>query len=61
MADITMCSGVGCPISYDCYRHNAKPDPMWQSYFAEPPYNDGKCEEFWEEKQAINEKTSDKR
>lgn len=38
MPDITMCKGQpGCPLCKNCYRKNAKPTPMWQSYFTEPP------------------------
>lgn len=55
MADITMCNGRDCPLSYKCYRHNAKADSYWQSYFVEAPYKEGKCEEFWEQKEKINE------
>ena len=50
MADITMCNGKECPLSYKCYRHNAKPDPYWQSYFVEAPYNKEtkSCDSYWE-------------
>lgn len=48
MADITMCNGKGCPISYKCYRHNAKANPFMQSYFVEAPYKNGECKEYWE-------------
>ena len=36
MPDITMCTGVGCPLRARCYRATAIP---WtrQSYFATPP------------------------
>jgi len=47
MPDITMCAGNGCPIKMDCYRHIAKPSSQNQSYFAEIPYEEGKCEVFW--------------
>lgn len=47
MSDITMCNGKGCPISYKCYRHNAKATPFWQSYFVEAPYKNGECKEYW--------------
>lgn len=54
MADITMCSGVGCDISHKCYRHIAKPDKMLQSYFAEPPIKNGECDMFWEIKEEVH-------
>jgi len=46
MADITMCSGVGCDIKLECYRHTAN-QSGWQSWFTEVPLKDGKCEMFW--------------
>jgi hypothetical protein len=46
MADITMCSGEGCPLKQICYRHTAKPSEL-QSYFAQPPVLGGTCEHFW--------------
>jgi len=45
MSDITKCSGFNCPLKDNCKRYNAI-DGMWQSYFTEPPYKDGKCEFF---------------
>ena len=30
--DITMCSNDKCRLAGDCYRHEAIPDKMWQSY-----------------------------
>jgi hypothetical protein len=49
MADITKCSGFNCPLKDNCKRYKAI-DGMWQSYFTEVPYKDGKCEMFWGEK-----------
>ncbi len=46
MADITMCSGVGCPLKEKCYRFKAIPCEFRQSYFTEPPLKNGKCEYF---------------
>jgi hypothetical protein len=46
MADITKCSGFNCPLKDNCKRYKAI-DGMWQSYFTEVPYKDGKCEMFW--------------
>lgn len=44
--DICMCYGTNCNLKNECYRYLAKPDE-YQSYFAEPPIKDGKCERFW--------------
>jgi hypothetical protein len=50
MADITMCSGRGCPTKKkkECYRYTA-PKGMWQSYFMAVPYDKEKktCEYYW--------------
>ncbi len=49
MADITCCQGTDCPLASKCYRHTAKKDPLWQSYFMTPPYSKetNTCDEFW--------------
>ena len=55
MADITMCSGEGCPLKDKCYRFTAEPNPHRQSMFMGTPMvkviKDGKeltnCEHFW--------------
>ncbi len=51
MADLTLCSGDGCPIKDSCYRFTTTPDPDRQSYFSNPPgvTEEGKfsCELFW--------------
>ena len=47
MSDITMCSGFGCDMKHDCYRHTAKMS-NWQSWFSVVPIKDGKCEMFWD-------------
>lgn len=47
MPDITLCHGGSCPITEECFRAMAKPDPFRQSYFAEPPFKDGKCDHFY--------------
>jgi hypothetical protein len=39
MPDITMCVGGECPIKEDCYRFIAEPNPYWQSYFENVPYD----------------------
>lgn len=47
MADITMCSGQGCPMKEKCYRFMAIPNIYRQSYFVNPPIkSDGTCESF---------------
>jgi hypothetical protein len=51
MADISMCSGEGCPFKDTCYRHTAPKSLVWQSYFTEPPIIKGEeitCEYYWE-------------
>lgn len=45
MSDITKCSGFNCPLKDNCKRYNAI-NGMWEYYFTEPPYKDGKCEYF---------------
>jgi hypothetical protein len=32
MADITMCTGTGCPLREQCYRYMAEPSEHWQSF-----------------------------
>jgi len=49
MPDITMCSGEECPLKESCYRYTAKPS-RYQSYFFEPPIEDGECNYFWTDK-----------
>ena len=49
MADITMCKGTDCPIKESCYRFTANVNELNQSYFAEPPVKNGKCEMYWGE------------
>ena len=49
MADITMCSGEGCDMKLDCYRHTAN-QSGWQSWFSVVPIKDGKCDMFWGKK-----------
>ena len=49
MPDITMCEGTDCPHKEKCYRFTAEPSKFRQSYFAEPPIKDGKCDHYWGE------------
>lgn len=46
MADITLCSGKGCPLAGDCKRFDGNtPGGFRQSYFMEPPWKpEGGCE-----------------
>lgn len=50
MADITMCTGEGCPLAKTCYRHNA-PSSMMQSFFMEAPYDSDEesCQYYWKD------------
>lgn len=42
-----MCKGTDCPSANDCYRFRAIPNEYRQSYFVNPPLEDGKCDYFW--------------
>jgi hypothetical protein len=59
MADITMCHGAlltddKATLCKDCYRFNAKPNEYRQAYFIQVPMLvDGSCDEFWQDKKAI--------
>jgi hypothetical protein len=48
MPDIAMCEGGKCTAKHLCYRYVAEPS-YYQSYFANPPFKDNKCEFFWGE------------
>lgn len=45
MPDISMCSGLECPLKETCYRYKATP-ASWQSYLVDVPYDNIKnsCE-----------------
>lgn len=45
--DITMCSNEDCPLKKKCYRHEATPNPYWQSYSDFQPIGNT-CDGFWE-------------
>lgn len=47
MPDISMCSGLNCPLAEKCYRKMAKPGSR-QSFFVTPPYDHSinKCAYF---------------
>lgn len=51
MPDITMCKGEECPLKWNCYRHNAKHSPLYQSFFIGTPYDKEKqnCKYFWQD------------
>lgn len=63
MPDIAMCKGTDCPFKDKCYRANAKPDPYWQSWFMEVPYdkNTNSCEHYWERKNETRKHTPPKK
>lgn len=71
MADISMCSGVGCPMRNECHRFTAPKNDFWQSWFENIPYKDenGKdvCDSFWDnyeykqERNVSRENSSDNR
>jgi hypothetical protein len=46
MPDIAKCWGRECPVKEKCFRFTAKPSER-QTYFANPPMRDGKCDFFW--------------
>lgn len=46
MADITMCTGDGCPLKEKCCRFTAEKSE-WQSYFLTPPFDGKTCEIYW--------------
>lgn len=53
--DITKCSGEGCLIKDKCFCFTSKANPLYQSYFVEPPFKKTEdkfsCEMFWGENQ----------
>lgn len=57
MADITKCSGEGCPVKEQCYRFTAKANEHWQSVFVDVPgywYEEKwKCDMYWGETQDL--------
>ena len=56
MPDITMCMGGKCPEKEKCWRHNAKPDQYWQSYFSEVPYEKyGSCDHFYPDRRFVRD------
>ncbi len=42
MPSIAMCSGEGCDVRGNCYRHVAKPGE-WQIWFNRPPRDEKSC------------------
>ena len=60
MADITMCSGDGCPMKEKCYRHTAPVSEYRQAYFVKPPIQeDNTCEYFWDNDGKYNSREFD--
>jgi hypothetical protein len=62
MPDISMCKGETdkgfiCPMRDTCYRYTAKPSEYMQTYFAEPPIFNKKCEYYMENNYGKNERT----
>ena len=51
MPDICMCANSGCPRAKSCRRSpesGTKPNPYWQSWFVDLPYDAQEgCEHFW--------------
>lgn len=39
MPDISMCSGIDCPLKETCYRYTAQPNPLWQSWVTDVHYD----------------------
>jgi hypothetical protein len=46
MADITCCTGDGCPLKENCYRFTSEKSER-QSYFFTPPFEDNTCGMYW--------------
>ena len=46
MTDISMCLNDECPLAKNCYRHEAVPSELWQSYSDFRPNEDGECPNF---------------
>ena len=55
MADITMCSGIGCDRRDTCKRFNAEKSTR-QSWFLNPPVDikTQECEMYWKEESINN-------
>ena len=47
MADITMCTGDGCPLKENCYRFTSIASEYRHSYFFTPPFDGKTCEMYW--------------
>lgn len=47
MPDVAMCDGKNCPLKETCYRYRAVPYNIGQTYLAESPYKEGKCDLHW--------------
>ena len=49
--DITMCTGISCPMKETCLRYKGEVNKYRQSFFKDIPLVDGKCEYYWEIKE----------
>jgi len=56
MPDITLCKSEGCPLSETCYRKQAIPDKLMQSY-SHFLKEDGTCNHYWK---TSNKKNNEK-
>jgi hypothetical protein len=50
MADITMCGNKDCTLKETCYRFTAIANPYRQSYAGYQQGEDGKCDDYWDNK-----------
>lgn len=41
-----MCLDDECPLSWNCWRFNAPPKPLNQSYFSPTRFDDEECEYY---------------
>ena len=61
MPDISMCKGVNCPLTFNCYRFTAKANPYRQTFMVETPWDEEKKEcEYYLPNEKIQVKSDDK-
>lgn len=46
--DISKCKGTNCALKDNCYRYLAESNEIHQSYLIDVPFENDKCEFFWE-------------
>ena len=46
MSAITMCKGINCPYTINCFRYTATPTEN-QDYFEKSPIKNGVCKFYW--------------